>query len=145
MKFLIYKAKDANSHKELGRKLQELPEGEYVIQIKKNRPIRSLSQNKYYHLILNLIAIETGHTHEELHEAMKLKFNCQVVYFPKGGSQIIGKTTSDLDSAEFTAYINRVKQWALDEFNIIIPEAKDVDYKRWMEIENNYERTFSGY
>lgn len=140
----LYKAKDANSHKELGQKLKELPDGEYVVEIKKNRAIRSLNSNKYYHVILNIIAISTGHTHEELHEAMKIKFNCQVIFFPKGGSQIVGKTTSDLDSGEFSAYVNRVKQWALDEFGIVIPQANDIDYKRWIEIETTYEDSFRG-
>lgn len=144
MKIMLYTSKDAASHKKLGEALRELPEGEYVITVKKNRAIRSLSANRYYHCILNIIGIHTGHTHEELHEAMKMKFNCAVIYFPKGGSQIVGKTTSDLDSAEFSSYIARVKQWALDEFNLVIPEAKDIDYKRWMEIENNYDETVAG-
>jgi hypothetical protein len=140
----LYKAKDEASHKEIGKKLRELPEGTYVIEIKKNQAVRSLSANKYYHLILNIIAIDTGHTHEELHEALKLKFNCKVIFFPKGGSQVVGNSTADLDTKEFAGYVNRVKQWALDEFSIQIPEPKDVDYKRWMEIETTYENNFNG-
>jgi hypothetical protein len=138
-KIFLYQAGDIQSHKDLGRKLQELKEGEYVIHIKKNRPIRSLSANRYYHLILNIIGIETGHTHEELHEALKLKFNAKIIHFPKGGSQVVGESTSNLDTKEFAAYINQVKNWALNEFGIVIPEAKDIDYQRWMEIENTYE------
>jgi len=144
MKILLYKAGDEKSHKDLGRKLQELKEGEYVVTIKKNRAIRSLSQNKYYHAILNIIGIETGHTHEELHEALKMKFNSEMIFFPKSGSQVVAKSTSDLDSGQFTAYINRVKNWALNEFSIVIPEAKDIDYQRWIEIENAYEENQHG-
>lgn len=145
MKFFLYNPKDPKNHKELGQFLQEFPDGEYVIQVKKNRPVRSLNANKYYHAILNIIAVSTGHTHEELHEAMKLKFNCSVIFFPKGGSQMVGKSTSDLDTKEFAAYVNQVKKWALDEFSIIIPETKDIDYNRWMEIENAYSENFSGF
>lgn len=144
-KIFLYKTKDEKKHKELGAFLWALDPGEYVIEIKKNRNIRSISANKYYHAILNIIAIETGHSHDELHEALKLKFNCEIIHFPKGGSQMIGKTTSDLDTKEFASYINRVKHWALDEFQIVIPEAKDMDYAKWMEIENNYEKVRSGY
>lgn len=145
MKILIYTAGDAESHKVTGKALQALPPGEYFIEIKKNRAIRSLQANKYYHVVLNIIGISTGHSHDELHEICKLKFNSQLVDLPKGGSQIIGKTTSNLDTIEFAGYVNRVKQWAMDEWGIVIPESKDIDYKRWMEIENTYNENFSGF
>lgn len=144
MRILLYKAGDAQSHKELGRKLIELTEGEYVITIKKNRVIRSLNANKYYHFILNVIAVHTGHTHEELHEALKMKFNSEMIFFPKSGSQIVARSTSHLDTAQFAAYINRVKNWALNEFSIILPEAKDVDYQKWIDAENQYDLTQTG-
>lgn len=144
MKIFLYTAGDADSHKDLGRRLQELEPGEYCMTIKRNRPIRSLNQNKYYHAILNIIAISTGHTHDELHEICKLKFNSKWVDLPRGGTHVIGKTTSDLDTAEFTAYVNRVKQWAIDEFGITIPESRDIDYARWIEIENTYDDNFKG-
>jgi hypothetical protein len=144
MRNFVYIAGDAASHKELGKKLSELKPGSYVIQVKKNRAIRSLSANRYYHLILNVIGIETGHTHDELHEALKLKFNSKIVYFPKGGSQLIGNSTSNLDSAEFFGYVNRVKQWAIDEFGIVIPDQKDVTYEQWLAIEDTYELNQNG-
>lgn len=143
-KFVTYTAGDPQSHAELGKQLRDLKPGEYIVEIKKNRAIRSLSANKYYHAILNIIAIETGHTHEELHEALKLKFNCKVIFFPKGGSMAVGNSTANLDSAEFAGYINRVTQWALNEFNITIPQKQDIDYKRWMEIENAHEENQRG-
>ncbi len=143
-KILLYKAGDAQSHKNLGKELQGLKEGEYIVKITRNRPIRSLSANKYYHAILNIIGIETGHTHEELHEALKQKFNAKILYFPKGGSQIIGGSTSNLDTKEFAAYVNQVKNWALNEFGIVIPEARDLDYQKWIEIETAYEENQQG-
>jgi hypothetical protein len=144
MKILLYQAGDPNSHKEIGRKLQELKPGNYTIEIKKSRAVRSLSANRYYHAILNIIGIETGHTHEELHEALKLKFNSEVIFFPKGGSQMIGKSTAILDSAEFSGYVNRVRQWALDEFNIVIPESNGISQQQWMEIQNAYDENQQG-
>ncbi len=140
----LYKSKDAKSHKELGQKLQELPEGEYVVEIKKNRAIRSLNANKYYHAILNIAAIETGITHADLHEAMKYKFNSKVIFFPSGGSQCIGNSTANLDSGEFSGFVNRVKQYITDDLGINIPEAKDITYQRWMEIETTYAENFNG-
>lgn len=145
MKTITYTSGNANDHKKVGQLLRELPDGqEYVIQIKRNRPVRSLSQNKYYFLCLNIIGLSTGHTTEELHEICKLKFNSDIIHFPKSGSQILGKTTSDLDSKEMTAYINRVKLWANDEFGIVIPEAQSMTNQRIMEIHNLYDDSVSG-
>ena len=145
MKNFLYNPSNPQKHKELGNYLKSLPEGEYVVKVKKNRPIRSLSANAYYHFCLKIIAIDTGHDAEDLHETMKLKFNSAMINFPKGGSQIIGKSTKDLDTKEFGAYINRVKNWAIQEYNIVIPEPKDLDYMKQMELENQYEKVFSGY
>ncbi len=146
-------------HKAIGQYLQSLKPGNYLVEVKKNRPIRSLNANKYYHVIVNIIAIETGHTHEELHEALKMKFNSKKIFIERKEkgmteaeqvaerlvpSMIIPGSTADLDTAEFASYINRIKHWAAEELHIIIPEAKDIDYKRWMEIENQYRDVFRG-
>jgi hypothetical protein len=152
MKYILYDNRTEEGKKALYKKLKDLPEGEYVIEVKQNRPNRSINANKYYHAVLNIICTETGQgtgdknfDHEQLHEILKRKFNSETIIFPKGGTEIVGKSTSDLDSKEFTIYVNRVKQWAKDEFGIDIPEPEDVTYKRWMEFENNYNKTFSGF
>jgi len=152
MRLFIYKAGDSESHRQLGDELRKLKEGEFVVSVKKNRPVRSLSANKYYHAILNIICIHSGQgtgdqnfDHDELHEILKKKFNSRIVRFSKGGSEIVGQSTSDLDTKEFASYVNQVKKWAKDEFGIGIPEPQDLDYHKWMAIENEYSRTFSGY
>lgn len=144
-KILLYRAKHETSHRMVGKALSELPEGQWVIEIKRHCIIRSLSQNRYYHFMLNIISVQTGHSHEELHEAMKLKFNGQMIHFPKGGSQMIGRSTANLETNQFTAFVNRVKQFAIDEFSIILPEAGEVTNQHLMEAENNYEQTQSGW
>ncbi len=139
MRHILYTAGNAESHKELGKKLRELKPGNYIIQVKKSRPIRSLSANKFYHYILNVICIETGFTHEELHEAMKMKFNCTMIYFPKGGNQVVPKSTASLDSLEFTGYLNRVRNWAVQEFGIEIKDKDQITHAQWLESENTYD------
>jgi ribosomal protein L30E len=146
MRTFIIKSGDEKTYKELGQYLRSLKPGDdYCIVVKKNRPVRSLSANAYYHVILSLIGIHTGHTHEQLHDICKKKFNYEVINLPKSGSEIRGKSTTSLDTAEFAAYVNRVKQWSLDEFNLLIPDARDLDYQKQIEIENQYDRVQSGF
>lgn len=141
----LYTAGDANSHKLLGRKLSELKPGDYVIEVKRNRPIRSLAHNKYYFAILKLIATETGNDVDRLHEIAKKKFNGEMVQLPKSGMEMVGRSTSELDSKEFSAYINRVKLWANDEFGITVYDRENMTIEQLMDIENNYEKVFSGF
>lgn len=140
----FYNPNDTEGHKKLGKALKGLPAGEYVVKVELNRPVRSLDQNKYYHAILKIIGAETGNEHDELHRICKQKFNSDTHYREDGTAMVYVNSTSDLNSKEFTAYINNVKQWALEEFQIVIPDRKDLDVMKWMQIEDNYDATFSG-
>ena len=145
MRIFFYDPRDEQSIRELGKKLRAMPEGKYRVEVYKNRAVRSLKANAYYHVILNIIGIETGHTHEQLHEICKKKFNADIIHLPKSGMEMIPKTTTNLDTAEFAAYVNRVKQWAQDEFGIVIPDVSQLDDRRIAEIQNTYDENNSGF
>lgn len=146
MKTMLYDGSD-KVHAQAGKMLRELPakKNGYVLIVKENRPVRSLSANGYYWKVLEIIGIHTGHDREFLHEEMKRKFNSEPVEFPKSGMVLKAKSTKDLDTKEFGAYVNRVKNWAREEWDIIIPEPQDMDYLKLMEIDNQYSHSFSGY
>lgn len=148
----MYEPGNDAMHKEIGQKLRELPVGKkYVITIKQHRDVRSLPQNRYYRVVLTLISAQTGQgtgdrflDQDMLHDIFKKKFNGEMVYFPKSGSEVVGGSTASMDSKEFTMYINRIKKWAEEEYGLIIPEQKDMTYAQWMQIETDYDETFSG-
>lgn len=144
MRVFFYDTENEESIRDLGKKLRAMNPGKYRVEVYQKRAIRSLRANAYYHVILNIIAIDTGHTHEQLHEICKNKFNADVIHLPKGGMVMVGKTTTNLDTAEFTGYVNRVKQWANDEFGIVIPEPDKFDDRRIAEIQNLYDESQSG-
>lgn len=151
-KHILYDNRTEEGKRDLYKKLKELPDGEYVIEVKKNKAIRSMTANAYYHVVLNIICTSTGQgtgdknfDHDQLHEILKRKFNSDTFHLPKGGVEVVGKSTSEMDTTEFASYINRVKQWAKEEFGIIVPEREDLDYKKWMEIDNEYNKTYSGF
>lgn len=147
MKLILYKSGDADSHKKLGRELQSLPEGEYVIKVTKNKNIRSLGANAYYHMVWNIYATHTGHYIDEL----KHEFYDKIGYFDwfedaRGVRTKRYRSTSDEDTAGFAAIINKQAQWGRDEFPaVIVPRKEDATYLQWMQIENEYNKTFSGW
>lgn len=147
---LHYKAGDKDDHKRLGQKLSELNPGEYVIEVTKNRPIRSIGANRYYWgIVLKTISIAVGYDTEELHEMFKLKFNAKTIQFPDGTTELTLMTTSDLDTEEFRVYISKVKQWAIKTLTtnplkpFTFPEQADVDYLRWSAIKEDYDKVFN--
>lgn len=143
MRVLLYTAGDNQSHHEVGKALKALPPGEYVVDVKKHKHQRSVTANKYYWAILTIIANQSGeYDRDSLHEICKKKFNGKMLSLPKGGAELVGQSTSELDSKEFARYVSIVKMWARDEFSVIVPEPQDMTYQRWSEIENSYANTF---
>lgn len=144
-KILEYMPQDPKSLNKLMEVLNALRKVSHVIEIKENKPIRSLDANAYYWAILTIISISTGEwDRDELHEVCKRKFNSITRRGPKQEFFIIGGSTKNMDTGQFSAYVNKVKAWAMNEWGILIPEAKDIDYKRWMEIKESYDSQFHG-
>lgn len=69
------------------------------------KPKRTLRQNRYYWVYLDLIAESTGHTPEELHEALKRKHLLVKEVTVMDKVIEITKSTTDLTVGEFCEYI----------------------------------------
>lgn len=146
-KILLYKAGDAQSHKNLGKELQALKEGEYIIKIAKNRPVRSLGQNAYYHMVWSIYASHTGHYVDELKTEFYNKIGFYEVFTDKRGKQTKRyKSSKDCDTKEMTSLINQQSQWGREEFpEVIVPRQEDATYLQWIQVQNDYEKVFSGF
>jgi hypothetical protein len=92
------------------------------IELKRHFGGRSGEQNAWYWGgVLRTIAEETGHDENELHEIFKRW------YLPKKHVQLgtgvaeVSCSTTDLTTAEFTQYIERIRLFALQELSINVP------------------------
>ena len=145
MRTMIWRSNDEKSSRSLYDYLNFLKDKDqkkqidYVITIKKNRPVRSISQNSYYWICLQAIAAETGDTTDQLHEWYKLEFLSQ-----EFRGKIIGKSTTELDSGEFTIYLNKVKTHAREFHNVYISDPADRNYAVWEQVtKEKYNSMFS--
>lgn len=99
-------------------------EGKRVeVTVTKYRKKRTLDQNRYYFLILGMIAKETGHDAMSLHDAFKSKFSTHITY--KG--LVIPQSTKTKDTIEFTEYIEQVRAWAAENLNMSIPDPQQTN------------------
>lgn len=100
-----------------------------VIEIKREKKIRSLDQNAYYWgVVLKTISIDTGHTEQELHDILKAYIPKKTIPFTKKDGTVlqipVPRSTTELSTSEFSEYIERIRAKFAMEFGIIIPEAE---------------------
>lgn len=112
---------------------------EYLVTVKKNRPVRSISANSYMWIVLQAIANHTGDTADDLHEFFKKKFNPKEVR-----GEVIGQSTKTLDTAEFAVYLKKIKEFAKTILKVgYIPEPEDRSYNAWsQQVKETYDIMF---
>jgi len=97
-----------------------------VLQGKRYSKHRSNNQNSYYWgVVLKIISDSTGHTVDELHEALKFKFNRKFVDL-NGHNVPIGGSTTDMGTVDFEGYLESVRIWAATEMGLSIPLPNEV-------------------
>ena len=99
------------------------------IVLRKKRVRRSSQANRYYWgAVIAEIASCAGYRKADayqLHDALAFKFlplpNCPITGSPRR------MRTPDTDTAEFSAYLEQVIQWAAETWGVVIPEAHQVE------------------
>ena len=90
---------------------------------------RSPKQNKYYHaVVVDMIAAETGHSQEEVHELMKSMFLPRSFVTLAGKEVEIAKSTTSLSTQEFEEYQDRIRAFAATDLNMTIPLPNEIDF-----------------
>ncbi len=85
------------------------------------KKIRSQQQNKYYWVVIvNTLAEHLGYSSDEMHGILKYQF----------AGKLDTTTTTDMSTIEFSEYyIKWIRDWALSEHELYLPEPNEVEYK----------------
>ena len=97
----------------------------WEVRIRPYKASRSLQQNALYWKWLGIIAAETGHDADEIHEFCKLKFLPPVFVEIKGEVREARRTTTKLKVDEMSNYMNRVYAWATSELGMVLPVPEE--------------------
>lgn len=96
--------------------------GSYVLRVQKPKKKRSTRQNNVQWWYFNEIAKETGHT------PSKIKGMCQVKFLLRESvDETTGEVipyildTSSLSTAEHNVFMEEVREWAKEIFNVTLP------------------------
>lgn len=116
--------------------ITDLPDGKrYNVRVTLKREKRTVDQNSLYWLWIACIADETGNEKMFLHEFFKGKFlgyNEQVVF---GQVVTTPKTTTTLNTKQFTTYLEEIRAFAAAELGIVLPDPED---RYWQDFYDKY-------
>jgi len=91
------------------QKLLELTEGDYTVEVKKRRKIRSIKQNRYYRgVVIPIIALEMGQSTDDTHAIFGKQFLSKKITLPSGEEIEIVRSTASLDTLQFYQYVDKV-------------------------------------
>lgn len=127
--------KDGEPHlrntRELEQEFKSWRDCELVVTFEKAHAIRSLKANRYYWgVVIEHIAEHTGYTPDETHHVLKQMFLPKKMAVTKGNGEIveelvIGGSTTKLNKIEFYDYCARIKLWALESLEVVIPDPDE--------------------
>lgn len=126
---MIYDSNISLDRNRASERVKYLIENKKVFEIKEKRKIRTLSQNRYLHMILSLWGLEFGYTMEETKQfVFKQEVNPDIFY--DGEKEGIVKiqrwrSTSNLDTNELTLAIDRFRDFSAKQ-GCYLPEPSDM-------------------
>ena len=126
---------------------KKLAESGVIVDLTEKKPRRSLSQNKYLHVILAYFGAQTGNTLEWVkHQYYKKLVNPDLFIREKEDKYLgrikVLRSSADLDTAEMSLSIERFRNWAAQEAGIYIPSADEAILIQQMEIEIERNKEF---
>lgn len=120
-----------NNNKIESKKLSKLNDCKVFVTIEKFYPKRSLKSNRYYWALLNqtlqVVADHLGYDNkEELHKDFKDKFLSYKSINKLTGEEVSKtKSTTELNSNEFTEYVEKVLKYCAESFGIALQTPEE--------------------
>lgn len=103
---------------------------------------RSLSQFRYLHVLLGIVAMEIGEPLEGVKQAIYKRQICKDIFVRQlKDGQIYLRSASSLNTEELTRSIDRLRTWAAIELGCYLPrpDEKDAVFAAEQEIRTNSE------
>ena len=98
----------------------------WTVTVEPHRARRSLNQNALYHKWCSIIALDTGNSHDTVHDFLKGEFLAPRTVEIGGRSREVRPSTTTLKIDEMSAFMNQVQAWAGSTLGIILPVPDDL-------------------
>lgn len=129
------------------RRTAELYEKKAIVEVKE-KTSRSTSQNRYLHLLLGYLAIETGNTLEYVKEQFYKRAANPGLYLMTKEDKLLGevaawtRSSADLTKEEMAVSITRLRDWASQVAGIYLPSANEQGFLQMIELEMSRQQRY---
>lgn len=115
------------SRRKMQTEIRKLFAGRSIeILVRRKRKHRSVQQNRVQWLYYTMISEVTGYTKNEVHEIARALFlKTEKVNERTGSVFEYTKSTTELTTVEHIEYTDQIKQWAAQEFDIVLPDPNE--------------------
>lgn len=130
-----FKIQSQSDKVKLISEIEKLDESKkYDVSIKVQRQIRSLPQNRLYWLKVSCICDETGSDKDQIHEELKKMFlPPKMVKSLYGFLMDVPMSTTELDTKQFTDFLEKIDVFASSELGIVLPNPGDLAWNEFYE------------
>ena len=118
-----------------------------IVTMTEKRFTRTLSQNRYLHLILGFFADQYGESEKWIKEKY-FKILCNPdIFVRQKNDPFLGeitelRSTAEIDTAEMSLAIDRFRDWSSKEAGIYLPSPDEEELLKLVEIENERKQRY---
>jgi hypothetical protein len=144
---MLYDLSNILDRERYKRRTAELYEKKAIVEVKE-KTSRSTSQNRYLHLLLGYLAIETGNTLEYVKEQFYKRAANPGLYLMTKEDKLLGevaawtRSSADLTKEEMTVSITRLRDWASQVAGIYLPSADEQGFLQMIELEMSKQQRY---
>ena len=136
---MLYDLKNPLDRERFKRRCNALFKKQGIVELSE-KTIRSNQQNNYLHLILSLLAMETGNTLEYVKEVFYKRTANKDIFVRIKDDELLGQTeylrsSASLSQEEFSTSIDRLRDWSSQVAGIYLPSPNEEQFLASIEVE----------
>ena len=144
---MLYDLNNILDRERFKRRTSALYEKRVIVELSE-KTTRSSSQNRYLHLLLGYLALETGNTLEYVKEQFYKRAANPGLFMMTKDDKLLGEVTAwtrssaDLTKEEMTVSITRLRDWASQVAGIYLPSADEQGFLQMIELEMSRQQRY---
>lgn len=136
---MLYDLKNPLDRERFKRRCNALFTKQGIVELSE-KTIRSNQQNRYLHLILGYLAMETGNTLDYAKEVFYKRNANRAIFVREKEDEYLGKveylrSSATLSKEEFSTSIDRLRDWSSQVAGIYLPSPNEEQFLASIEVE----------
>ena len=136
---MLYDLKNPLDRERFKRRCNALFKKQGIVELSE-KTIRSNQQNRYAHLLMGYLAMETGNTLEYVKEVFYKRAANKDIFVRIKDDELLGQTeylrsSASLSQEEFSMSIDRLRDWSSQVAGIYLPSPNEEQFLASIEVE----------